>query len=66
MAAVVSWIKGGGNTNYFRKVMNRALEGICREEQPPNTNHESNSPHAINNGNGMIEIYRMAILRLQQ
>ena len=59
MAAVVSWVKGGGNTNYFRKVMDRALDILCREEQPVRQIEitKSNSPHAIIlMENGMIEI----------
>ena len=48
MAAVVSWSKEG-NTNYFRKVMDRALDILCREEQPVRQIEitKSNSPHAI-------------------
>ena len=59
MADFVSWIKGGGNTNYFRKVLNRALDVLCREEQPVRQIEitKSNSPHAIVlMENGMIEI----------
>ena len=60
VAKVTDWIKGGNDTNSFRKLLNRALDYLSREEQPVRhirVTKSAASPHAIVlMENGMIEI----------